>query len=89
MLSTIPSVSTEKSRSLVRTYSCPLSLRQIYENKNLNIIEKKNFLQDKFQDLDSISLSQNCRKNRLENKLSNRFFHIFTSLDDKKLFDEI
>ena len=88
MLSTIPSVSTEKSRALACTFSCPLLLRNTYSDKNLSILDKKNILQDKFQDFSSSSLTQNNKKNRIESKLSNRIFQIFTSFDDKKLFDE-
>ena len=87
MLSTVNSISIEKSKILTLSYSCPILLRKIYLDPDLSIEDKKNILQDKFHDLSLSSSSQNNKKNRMEYKLSHRLYHIFSSSDPEKKFD--
>lgn len=87
MLSTIHSISLEKSKLLATSFSCPILLRNIYKNEELSIENKKLFLQDKFYDFNKLLLSQNNKKIRMENILSNRLYQIFTSLDPETLFN--
>ena len=87
MLSTVNSISIEKSKILTSSFSCPNLLREIYFDSDLSEENKKNILQDKFHDLSLTLSSQNNKKNRKENKLSLRLYHIFTSRDPEKNFD--
>ena len=88
MLSSLPGLSLDKSKAFVTNYSCPSKLRKIYENKKINNDEKKKFLEDKFFDI--LTPAQKKPKAlQLQNKLSHKLFHIFTSLDSDKVFDEV
>ena len=89
MLSVIPNLSCEKSKILVNSVTCPLSLRQIYENPKITEMDKKLYLQDKFQDSEfSSSLGLTQRKIKSEAKLSKRVYAIFTELNPDTVFDE-
>jgi hypothetical protein len=88
MLSVIPNLSSEKSKILVNSVPCPLSLRQIYENPKITDLDKKLYLQDKFYDSEISASSSTQRKIKCEAKLSKRVYSIFTEMNPDTVFDE-
>ena len=98
MLSSIPSVSQEKAKSLSRIYSCPTALRLSYQNPATSDNDKKLLLQksfhfvtdenQEFSGIEKMNVKVKLKNSRVEAKLSKKIFHIFTEMDPDFLFDE-
>ena len=98
MLSSIPSVSQDKAKSLSRIYSCPTALRLSYQNPAISDNDKKLLLQksfhfvadenQEFSGIEKMNVKVKLKNSRVEAKLSKKLFHIFTEMDPDFLFDE-